>query len=494
MDLRKDATVELEIQSLALGGNGVGRVDDLVVFVPGAYPGERVRARVTRRKPSYAEARLEEVMAASPARREPPCVHFKAGECGGCRSQDLDDRAQVEAKTLQVKETLARLGGPGLAGAEVFDCVPSPAVWRYRNKMEFAFHPGPDGALLLGLHRRDRFDDVFDLRECWIASELTNAIVHETRAFARTAGWAPYHARLHTGLVRFLAVRHLPATAHSAVNLIAARDAVPDVERWAERIADLDPAVRSVVLTVSDSRANVAFGARERVLAGTPTIEERLLGLTFEVSANSFLQTNSAQAEALYEAAVEEAALTGEERVLDLYCGAGTITLALARHAASAVGVESVEGAIADARRNAARNGIRNARFVCGEARAVLRQWARVREGRVLSPAGARAHDAKAPLDPEAYEPFLPDVVLVDPPRAGLHERVIDRVAALAPRRVVYVSCNPGTLARDLGLFARLGYATRRVRPFDMFPHTPHIECVARLEPAGAAATPTEDR
>ncbi len=481
MDMRKDATIELSIQSLALGGQGVGRVGEFVVFVPGAYPGERVRARVTRRKPSYAEAQLEAILEPSPARRPARCIHF-ARECGGCRSQDLDDRVQVEAKTRQVQETLARLGG--IEGVKVRDCVPAPSVWRYRNKMEFAFHPGPDGTVLLGLHRRDRFDDVFDLTECWIASDLTNAIVRETRVFARAAGWPAYHARLHGGLVRFLAVRHLPTTNQAAVNLIAARDAVPGVERWAERIAAIDPAVKSVVLNVNDSRANIAFGSRERVLAGGPTIEERLLGLTFEVSANSFLQTNSRQAEALYTAAIEEAALMGSEHVLDLYCGAGTITLALAQRAGSVVGIETVELAIADARRNAARNGIANARFVCGEARAVLRQWARAREGRAPSPASARAHDAKAPLDPKAYEPFAPDVVLVDPPRAGLHERVIERVAGLAPVRIVYVSCNPATLARDLALFARAGYRTRRVRPFDMFPHTPHIECVARLEPA----------
>jgi 23S rRNA (uracil1939-C5)-methyltransferase len=214
--------------------------------------------------------------------------------------------------------------------------------------------------------------------------------------------------------------------------------------------------VRGVVQNLNASRANIAIGepGGERLLAGAPTIEERLHGLTFEVSANAFLQTNSRQAEALYAAVLEEAALAGHERVLDLYCGAGTITLLLARRAREVVGCEAVADAVAAARANAARNGVANARFVLGEARAVLREWA---------------------------EPWTPEVVVVDPPRAGLHARVVARVAAMRPARLVYVSCNPATLARDLQGFAAEGYALERVRPFDLFPHTPHVEVVARL-------------
>jgi 23S rRNA (uracil1939-C5)-methyltransferase len=486
---RKDTVLDLTIQSLALGGSGVARADDLVVFVPGAYAGETVRARIVKRRSSWAEAALVEVLAPSPDRIPAPCAHFGA-ECGGCRSQDLAYPVQVAAKTQQVKETLARLGG--LREVPVDDCVPSPDVFRYRNKMEFSFGVGEGGRLVLGLHRRGRFDESFDLGHCHIASELTNRIVERTRAFALAERWPPYHPRRHDGLVRFLTVRHLPTTNQAAVNLIAARDAVPGVERWASGLLELDPAVRSVVLNVNDERANIAVGepALERVLAGAATIEERLCGLSFEASAHSFLQTNSRQAEALYAAALDAAALTGAERVLDVYCGAGTISLALAARAREVVGIESVAPAVEDARRNAARNGIANARFACGDARAVLRMWAQARAGKSPTPETARVRDHKAPADPEAYRPFDPDVVLVDPPRAGLHERVIERVAELAPARIVYVSCNPATLARDLGLFARAGYATVRVRPFDLFPHTPHVECVATLLPTAPSASP----
>jgi 23S rRNA (uracil1939-C5)-methyltransferase len=484
--VKKDAVLDLTVDSLALGGAGVARAGELVVFVSGGYPGERVRARVIKRTARWAEATLVEVLEASPDRRTPRCVHFGA-VCGGCRAQDLAYPAQVAAKTQQVKETLARLGG--LPDVPVADCVPSPETWHYRNKMEFSFQPDQDGAPILGLHVRQRFDTIFDLVDCSIASPLTNRVVHATRDFARAAGWTAYHPRRHTGLVRFLTVRHLPTTGQAAVHLVAARDDVPAAADWAEALAALDPAIKSVALSVNDGQAHVAFGERTRILWGAETIEERLLGLSFEASPNAFLQTNSRQAEALYAAALEEAALTGTERVLDVYCGAGTIALVMARAAREVVGIESVEPAVADARRNAAKNGIANARFACGDARAVLRAWAMAREGRHTTPEAARVRDAKAPLDPAAYEPFAPDVVVVDPPRAGLHPRVIERIAELAPARVVYVSCNPATMARDLAHFGKHGYATTRVRPFDMFPHTPHVECVARLDPSPRIAT-----
>ncbi len=487
----RDQVLDLTIQSLALGGNAVARFGELVVFVPGAYPGERVRARVTKKRSHWAEAALVEVVEPSPDRVPAPCAHFVAKDCGGCRMQDYDYAAQLRAKTRQVEETLVRVGG--LVGVAVEPCVGSPDVFRYRNKMEFSFHPGAGGVPVLGLRLRDRFDQSFDLDDCWLASRLTNQVVRATREFARAHAWEAYDARRHTGLVRFLTVRHLPTTDQAAVNLIASHARVPAVEAWAAAIAALDPRIRSVVLNVNDSHANVAVGeaAHERVLDGGTGIEERLCGLTFRASAASFLQTNSRQAEALYEAALDAAALTGTERVLDVYCGAGTISLALARRAREVVGIEEVAAAVADARANAAANGITNARFACGDARAVLRHWARVRSGQSRGPEEAREHDRKAPVDPAAYEPFAPDVVVVDPPRAGLHERVIERVAELAPARVVYVSCNPGTLARDLAVFARLGFAVTRVRPFDMFPHTPHVECVVALSgPSASPGTP----
>jgi 23S rRNA (uracil1939-C5)-methyltransferase len=261
-------------------------------------------------------------------------------------------------------------------------------------------------------------------------------------------------------VARFLAVRHLPLSGQCAVHLIAASDALPGVVEWARAVAALSGEIRSITLGLSRSRANVAFAEEERVLHGEPFIIERLLGLEFEAGSNAFLQTNSRQAEALYAAALECADVGPDDTVLDLYSGTGTLTLLMARIARAAVGVESVPGAVEAARRNARRNHVEHARFECGEARAVLRGWAR---GELVG----------APR---------PGVVVVDPPRAGLHPRVVARACELAPRRIVYVSCNPATLARDLKDFALGGYVPDEIRPFDMFPHTPHIECVARLE------------
>ena len=452
----------LDVESLALGGKAVARHEGRVVFVDRGLTGDRLAARVQRVHRGFAEARLERIERASSRRVEAPCPHVQ--RCGGCRFQDLAYADQCAEKERQVRETLEHLGG--FASPPVRAIVPAPEAFGYRNKMEFSFAPDPEGRPLLGLHERGTFDRVFAIEKCLLPSALTLEIVAFTQRFAADHAWPAYHPRTHQGVARFLTVRHLPHTDQCAVHLIAASPALPAVDRWATGVAALSTAVRSITLGINRSRANVALSEEERLLAGAPAILERLLGLEFEATANTFLQTNSRQAEALYGAAIEAAGLTGEETVLDLYCGVGTLTLALARAAREAVGVESVPEAVEAARRNAGRNHVANARFEAGEARRVLREWAR----------------GERPGAPR------PSVVVVDPPRAGLHPRVVARIAELGPRRVVYVSCNPATLARDLKDFASHGLALEDVRPFDMFPHTPHIECVARLGPAGSRA------
>lgn len=455
--MRVNEMPRLAIEDLALGGKALARPPgERVVFLDRGLPGDLVEARITRVRRGWAEARLERLLEPSRERIPHRCPHVPV--CGGCRFQELPYARQLELKQRQVRDTLVHLAG--FADPVVPEIVGADAEWEYRNKMEFSFLPGPGGEPRLGLHVRGAFDQVFELETCSIATPLTVEIVHLTRRFAAGHGWRPYHPARHDGVVRFLTVRHLAAAGECGVHLVAASDQVPGVAEWARAVAALSPAVRTVTLLHNASRANVAFGESERVILGDGVIRERLLGLTFEASANAFLQTNSAQAERLYAAALEAAALTGAERVLDLYCGTGTLTLLAARRATAAVGVESVPDAVARARSNAALNGIANARFETGEARAVLREWAEGRRG----------------------DPPRPDVVLVDPPRAGLHPRVVARVAELGARRVVYVSCNPATLARDLKDFAARGLRTAAVQPFDLFPHTPHIECVARLE------------
>jgi 23S rRNA (uracil1939-C5)-methyltransferase len=415
-----------------------------------------VEARVTRVNRRYAEARALEIEERSAARVPAPCPHVD--QCGGCRFQDLEYGEQLRLKTRMVREAMQHLAG--IPDPPVRDIVPAPAQFGYRNKMEFAFHPGAECHPTLGLHERGAFDRVFELETCLLCSPLTASIVRATQRFAVSHGWQAYHARHHTGIVRFLTVRHLAHTGQCAVHLVATSTEIPGLERWAREVEQLDPAVRTVTLVLNRSRSNVAIGEQEVLLHGDGVVVERLLDLEFEAGQAAFLQTNSDQAEALYRAALNAAQLAGDETVLDLYCGAGTLTLCFARHSRGAIGVESVPQAVAAARRNAGRNGVHNARFVEGEARAVLRQW-------------ARGERAEAPR---------PAVVVVDPPRAGLHPRVVARVAELTPSRVVYVSCNPATLARDVRDFAQYGYRLADLEPLDMFPHTPHIESVARLE------------
>ena len=449
----------LEVEDLALGGKALARDDGRVVFVDRGLPGDRVTAQVTRSKRSFAEAKLVSIERPSAERVPARCAHVD--QCGGCRMQELPYEAQLRVKQRQVVDTLRHLGG--IADPPVNPIVAAPDAWHYRNKMEFSFVRADDGVPVLGLHERGTFDGVFDLRECHITSALVGRIVTTTQRFARAHRWIAYHHKRLDGIVRFLTVRHLALTGECAVHLVASSELVPDVREWAAEIAALSPEVKTVTLGLNTTRSSVAFMEREIPLVGSGAIVERLLGLEFEVVGNAFLQTNSAQAETLYRLALEAAKLRSDESVLDLYCGAGTLTLLFARAARAAVGVESVSEAVERARRNAVRNALPETRFVCGEARQVLREWARgEREGAVK-----------------------PDLVVVDPPRAGLHPRVVVRCAELAPRAIVYVSCNPATLARDLKDFAGLGWLLSDLTPVDMFPHTPHIECVARLEPLG---------
>ena len=333
MKVRDVLTVQVE--DVALGGKALARVDGRVVFVDRGLTGDLVTARVTKTTRRSAEARLLSVEVPSPARVPPRCVHVD--RCGGCRFQELPYPEQVRLKERQVRETLRHLGG--FAEPPVRAIVPAPAEWHYRNKMEFSFVPGvpaADGSepAVLGLHERGTYDRVFELRECWLPSPLTVEVVRFTQRFAAAHHWRAYHPSRHDGVARFLVVRHLTHTASCAVHLLAASDELPDLEGWARGVAALSGDVRTVTLGINRGRGHVAFAEEERALIGDGVVVERLLGLEFEVVGNAFLQTNSAQAEALYAGALAAAGLTGRETVLDLYSGAGTLSTPTAAPAA----------------------------------------------------------------------------------------------------------------------------------------------------------------
>lgn len=453
MRVRAGDEIEIEVDRLALEGRGVGRIDDFVVFVAGALPGERVRAQVQQVKRRHAQARAVAVLQASPARQRGRCVHLH--ECGGCVWQEFDYQAQLAAKRDLVQETLERIGGQ--RDAVVEGTLASPKHFYYRNKMEFSFFAERGGSLVLGLHKPGRFDLVFNLQACWLMSEESNRLVARVRDWARRSGKDAYHNRLHSGFWRFLVLREGKNTGQVMLHLVTNDGPFPGLEEEIASLAPEFPQVKSIVRSINSGRAAVAVGDREEVLHGAPEIEERLGDLRFRIGPNTFFQTNTLQAEVLFQQAVRAASLNGEQEVLDLYAGTGAISLFLAQRARRVTGIELVPESVRMAERNAALNGIENCRFFVGEVREFFRK---------------RAAEAAAA-----------DVVVADPPRAGLHPDVVQALRLLQPRRIVYVSCNPATLARDVGLLgADSIYKLTRVQPIDMFPHTMHIECIAVLE------------
>ncbi|MGH7680978.1 MAG: 23S rRNA (uracil(1939)-C(5))-methyltransferase RlmD [Candidatus Eiseniibacteriota bacterium] len=471
-EVRRGQTLEIEVEDLAFGGRALSRVGGLVVFIENALPGDRVAATVYRRKRQYAEARADRILRPAPSRVEPRCTHTAI--CGGCRFQDLDYKEQLAHKERQVAECLAHLGG---VQATVRPVIAAPNVFHYRNKMEYSFGRDTAGETILGLHRRSFFDRSFDLERCHIATPISSEIVAFTREWARREKLPVYDTRRHEGLLRYLMVREGIRTGQVMVNLVATSDH-PSFAGFAADARRAFPRVASVVLNLTRRRGQTAIGDEERVLSGKATIEETLAGLTFEISSSSFFQTNTEQAERLLSAALEGLALTGKERVLDIYAGTGTFTLPIASAAREVIGIESSDVAVKDAERNAERNGIKNASFWTGEAVEVLRD----RLGLGLRDATGGVAEARATVE----RPKI-DAVLVDPPRAGLHAGVVSRLIHLGAPRLVYVSCNPSTLGRDLGLLCESRYRVLWVEPVDMFPHTPHIECVAVLERADAS-------
>jgi 23S rRNA (uracil1939-C5)-methyltransferase len=445
----RDQELELAIDSLAYGGNGVARLNGFVVFVRRGLPGDLVRARVTKVKRNHAEALALEVLQPGPARVEAPCRHYPA--CGGCRFQDLAYEAQASSKEEQVADSLRRLGG--IADPPLEPIVPAVEPFHYRNKLEYSFTATPSGPAL-GFHKAGRWDEVLEIERCWLTTELGNALHDVVRDWARREGLEPYDQAEQTGYLRHLVLREGRNTGQALVQLVTAPGERFDRDELVETLRRF-PEVRSIHWAVNDSPAEVT-NLPTTLLWGEEAIEEELCGLRFRVRPNAFLQTNSAMAERLYVLASEYAGLTGAETVYDLYCGIGTIGLTLASRALTVWGVEASEESVACALENAELNGIANAAFFAGEV-------------------GASIEELRDRAGP-------PDVTVVDPPRAGLSGKALRRLASLEAPRIVYVSCNPTTLAGNVRELVReWGYRLERARPVDMFPHTPHVETVALL-------------
>lgn len=462
--LKKGAELQVTIEKFADRGKSVARLDGLVLFVRGAVPGDEAVVRIGRVKKRYVEGQVVHIVRPSPLRTLPRCRYF--GDCGGCKWQNVEYGAQLDAKRQSVQEAFRHTGG--FEDASVEPVIGSASAYLYRNKMEFSFSAQRwltateiasdktfEKDFALGLHAPGQFAKVIDVEECHLQSAASVSIVNAIRDLAIRRGWTAWHTRTHKGLLRHLVIREGRRTSERMVNLVLSRADQGVIEATAELLRQEEFAVTTFVVTVNDTPAQTSMGDSVRTVFGPGRIRERLGKLTFHIGPQSFFQTNSEQAERLFETVRSLAEPQPADVVYDLYCGAGTIGMYLSQDVTRVVGIEVVAQAVTDAILNAKENGVTNCEFVAGDIGKIL-------QAEFMEERGA------------------PDLLIVDPPRAGLHPRVVKRIGAMRVPRFVYVSCNPQTQARDLRMISET-YTIDRLQPVDLFPQTEHIENVARL-------------
>jgi len=448
-DIIKNNDYTVEITGLTHEGLGVGRINNLAIFVKGAIPGETILAKVIKINKSYAVGKLLKIIKASENRAEPFCKVY--GKCGGCSLQHMDYSAQLKFKTDMVRENLKRIG-------KLEDVIVNPAIGmenslRYRNKAQFPVGMA-DGRPVIGFYSV-RSHNIIDSETCGIQDELSDRVREVVRKFIAENKVSVYDEVTGKGLVRHVMTRVGFKTGEVMVVIVVNGKKLPFHDKLVRSLTDAVPDIKSIVLNVNTQKSNVILGSENITLFGRDVITDYIGKFKFEISPLSFYQVNPVQTEVLYEKALEYAGLTGSETVFDLYCGIGTISLFLSQKAKKVYGVEVVEDAIRDAKRNAEINGVDNCEFIVGEAEKVI---------------------------PELYgQGVKADVVVVDPPRKGCDEVLLQTLVDMAPKRIVYVSCNPSTLARDLGYLSERGFEVNKVQPVDMFPYTSHVECVTLM-------------
>ena len=457
MALQKNQLIELTVTGVTGEGSGVARyvgedypAPGFVVFIPGTAVGDRLVCRIVKVQKNHAFGKVEELLTASPDRVEDAgCPAY--GRCGGCNWRHVSYEAECRYKQDWVQDTLHRVGG---ITAPILPLMGGDSPDRYRNKAQFPVAPGPDGRPVIGFYA-PRSHRIIPCKDCRLQPAGYAAVLDAVEAWMVDHAVPAYDEMTHSGLVRHVYIRQAAVTGEMMVCIVCTKRPLPAEEDLVRRLVEAAPQMVSLSVNVNPEQTNVILGKRTVTLWGTDSIVDRLCGLHFRLSPHSFYQVNHAQTEKLYRLAAQAAALTGKETLLDLYCGTGTIGLSMAHTAGAVIGVEVVESAVRDAKKNAAANRIRNARFICADAARAAAQLAK--EGTAV------------------------DVVVLDPPRKGCSPDLIDTVAGMAPERVVYVSCDPATLARDLKLFAEKGYETLWVQPVDLFPRTAHCENVASL-------------
>lgn len=466
-DIKKGKQIELNIEDLAYGGRGIARKHNFVFFVNGAIPGQKINAQITKKKSNYAEARLLEVKQESQFAVSAKCCHF--GSCGGCSLQNYQYEQQILAKKDQVKDLLERIGK--FSNFEIFPTLPSPDIFYYRNKMEFTFARKKwlsreemeevkiyqDKPLYLGFHAKGLFSKVIDLVECHLVNPIAIDILSFVRKLACDSNLQAYSTADHSGFWRFLIFRIGIQTDDIMVNIITSEYD----QKIAQKLLNIKqkfPQITSLINGTTTSKSSVAFCEQEHLLDGKDYITDKIGEYTFKISANSFFQTNTKQVKILYDAVLEYCDVQGNETIYDFYCGAGTISIYLSKFVKRVVGFESVSAAINNARENCQINGVKNCSFVLGDLK-----------------------DAYKSTNDFIQNYGAPDVIILDPPRGGMHPKTIQAVMSLNPKRIVHVSCNPATLARELLELCVEKYRLIKVQPIDMFPHTAHIEAVAQL-------------
>ncbi len=460
MAIKKKQIYEVKITDMAFGGKGVTKVDGFTIFVDQTVPMDHALIRIIKKKKNYAEAKIVELLSPSPYRIEAACEY--SGFCGGCKWQFIEYEKQLEYKRQHVIDSLEHIGM--INDVPVHLTIPSKKNTEYRNKMEFSCsdrrwllpdelgNDDIDTGFALGLHVPGTFYKVLDINACLLQSKLGNRILNDTRAFMKQSSAPVYGLRSHEGFWRFLMLRYSNYFDQWMVNMITSAEDQKIVQPLADLLTAKYPEVISVVNNITSSKAGIAVGEYEICLAGEAKITDRIGSFDFEISANSFFQTNTLGAEQLYEIVKNYAGLTGSETVADLYSGTGTIAIYLSGSAKEITGIECVESSVKDAEKNCAKNHISNCRFIRGD---IAESISLITE--------------------------KPDVLVIDPPRVGMHKSVVKQIIDMGTDRIVYVSCNPSTLARDISLM-KDHYNVLEIQPVDMFPHTYHIEAVARLE------------
>jgi 23S rRNA (uracil1939-C5)-methyltransferase len=462
---RKDDIVEFKIDDIASEGNGIGRLNgEFVVFVPKTVPGDTVKARIKKTKKNYSEATLLELLEKSPFRVKPECRYF--GTCNGCKMQNVEYQKQLDIKTNIVKSAMERIGGfPDLA---VPGAIGSENIYFYRNKLEFSFsrdrwlteddmnNDAADRTFALGYHIPGFIEKVLDIEECSLQSKTSNKILNLTRDFFRSRGITVYTTKTHTGFLRFLVIRQAAVTGELMINLITLEHDAELMVKYSKQISESVPEVTTIVNSITGRKAQVAYAEESYLIHGKGFIEERIGNYRFKITPNSFFQTNSRQCEVLFEKAAEFAQFGSNESVLDLYCGCGAISLYISSLVKSVKGIELNPESIEMARENALINSVNNCEFKSEDVKDFLGSMAAGNEGEF-------------------------DSFVLDPPRSGIHPKAAEYILQIRPKKIIYVSCNPGTQARDLQLLST-GYTISKIQPVDMFPHTLHIENVVRLD------------